>query len=96
MYNGASLFLITIFHFRLKPDESMKSIIPLTLIYYLDRYLYCLCGDVCYQSYKLGRVPLCLSRTISSFAFDHTIKRVPGLVPFCSDKCYKKYSINNF
>ncbi|XP_014227683.1 leucine-rich repeat protein 1 [Trichogramma pretiosum] len=69
------------------------SLIPYTLVPYLDKAYYCLCGQACFSSYLRKFVSLNLSDVATNITFSNdTGNNVYFDAYICSEKCFKKYN----
>lgn len=66
--------------------------IPLTLVNYVNAWLKCPCGRICYESHILACIPLNISSLATSFVKSDVGTVTPALATLCSKKCYNKYS----
>lgn len=71
------------------------SLIPFTLVKYLDQAKYCMCGSACFQSYV--RKPLEFNlNTISNSVKSSSGVLVPFDCYFCSINCVRRYAKGHF
>ncbi|KAK8754468.1 hypothetical protein OTU49_016377 [Cherax quadricarinatus] len=67
--------------------------IPATLVEYLQAWLKCLCGKICYESHILACITLNLQLVASGLVLGNVFQTTaPALATLCSQKCFDKFS----
>lgn len=80
------LFLVC----RLRPTAAD---IPATLVEYLQSWLKCLCGRICYESHILTCISLNLKLVAPALTIGNAFETsTPALATLCSQKCFDKFT----
>ncbi|XP_071513066.1 leucine-rich repeat protein 1 isoform X2 [Panulirus ornatus] len=75
---------------RLQPTAAD---IPATLVEYLQAWMKCLCGRICYESHILACISLNLKLVASALTIGNAFQTsAPALATLCSQKCFDKFA----
>ncbi|XP_027217195.2 leucine-rich repeat protein 1 [Penaeus vannamei] len=67
--------------------------IPATLVEYLQSWLKCLCGRICYESHILTCISLNLKLVAPALTIGNALETsTPALATLCSQKCFDKFT----
>nr|XP_045603590.1 leucine-rich repeat protein 1-like isoform X2 [Procambarus clarkii]XP_045603591.1 leucine-rich repeat protein 1-like isoform X2 [Procambarus clarkii]XP_045603592.1 leucine-rich repeat protein 1-like isoform X2 [Procambarus clarkii] len=67
--------------------------IPATLVEYLQAWVKCLCGKICYESHILACISLNLKLIASGLIIGNVYQTsAPAIATLCSKKCFDKFS----